>query len=48
MPSSVNVLQLVISKRFSLTKPKACVENKIAIYKKKKKKLHQVNNKHFK
>lgn len=47
MPSSVNVLQLVISKRFSLTKPKACVENKIAIYKKKKK-LHQVNNKHFK
>lgn len=46
MPSSVNVLQLVISKRFSLTKPKACVENKIAIYKKKK--LHQVNNKHFK
>lgn len=37
MPFSVNVLQLVISKRLSLTKPKACLENKIAIYKKKRK-----------
>lgn len=40
MPSSLNVLQLALNKRFSPSKrKKACLENEIAIYKKQKLKL---------